>query len=327
MYLLCRGEVFSRDLLMRLQAQRGACAIINHYGPTETTVGSLLSRVEEPGTVTVGRPVANTDIFILDEYLQLLPFGAPGELYIGGNGVARGYLRQPMQTAERFIAHPFSPCPGARLYRTEDRMCFLCDGLVEFLRYIDLQVKIRSFRVEAGEMEIVLRQHPAVGDAVVVARSDDAGLAHLVAYVVPRLSRGPDCTSSSMQCPCFILMPTRPTISLDVPYLVKETVKEVNQKGTREMTTTRKQYDPAFTFNVVMESFQRETTLEEVSRKCEVSSCMLSRWRQAFQQRGAEIFPDQRDPKSRSKAQGDEPGASPDDRKKRIGELTVQNEI
>jgi thioester reductase-like protein/non-ribosomal peptide synthase protein (TIGR01720 family) len=173
------------------------CQIFNHYGPTEATVGTLTypitsikggkggskSAAKFASTVPIGRPLANTQIYLLDAYLQPVPIGVPGELYIGGAGVARGYLNQPELTAEKFINNPF--IPGEPLYKTGDLARYLPDGNIEFLGRIDHQVKIHGFRIELGEIEAALRQHLAVSETVVVVREDELGRKHLVAYIVP----------------------------------------------------------------------------------------------------------------------------------------------
>ncbi len=161
---------------------------INTYGPTETSiiVSSYEPKASEPipDNLPIGRPVANTRLYILDEQLKPVPVGAPGELHIGGPGVARGYLRRPELTAQKFIPDPFSKNPADRLYKTGDLVRWLPDGNIEFLGRTDFQVKIRGFRVEPGEIENILDKHPGVAGAVVTARELD-GEKRLAAYIVP----------------------------------------------------------------------------------------------------------------------------------------------
>jgi thioesterase domain-containing protein/acyl carrier protein len=181
--ILCGGEALPRDLARQL-LERSA-SLWNLYGPTETTIWSTVYKVG-PGerSVPIGRPIANTQVYLLDSYLQPVPIGVPGELYIGGVGLARGYLHRPELTAEKFILDPFSNEPGTRLYKTGDLARSLPDGNIEFLGRIDYQVKIRGFRIELGEIETVLSQHPAVRETVVLAYESRPGEKRLVAYVV-----------------------------------------------------------------------------------------------------------------------------------------------
>ncbi|HEX8131372.1 MAG TPA: amino acid adenylation domain-containing protein, partial [Pyrinomonadaceae bacterium] len=163
--------------------------LINSYGLTEATIDSTFYEAR-PGalhpdaSMPVGRAFANTQVYLLDSHLQLVPFGVPGELYVGGAGLSRGYLNRPALTAERFIPHPYSDEPGARLYRSGDLARYLPDGTIELIGRIDAQVKIRGFRVETGEIETALAGHPHVSDVAVVAREDVAGEKRLVAYCV-----------------------------------------------------------------------------------------------------------------------------------------------
>jgi amino acid adenylation domain-containing protein len=183
--ILCGGEILPRELASELLAR--SSSLWNLYGPTETTIWSTLCKVHLPDVpVPIGRPIANTEIFLLDQYLNPVPICVPGELYIGGDGLARGYRNQPKLTAERFVPNPFSEEPGARLYRTGDLARYRADGNIEFLGRIDEQVKIRGYRIELGEIESVLGRHPAVREVAVLAREDGTGEKRLVAYVVRR---------------------------------------------------------------------------------------------------------------------------------------------
>ena len=188
--LVLGGEASSWDLVQRLHELRPDCYIMNHYGPTETTVGATTYPVVEQQkssvTVPLGRPLANVEVYVFDKNRELVPFGKHGELYIGGTGVARGYLGRAELTAERFVPHPHSSEAGARLYRTGDVVRYLADGNLEYLGRADQQVKIRGYRIELGEIEAVLNEHAGVSQAVVLARAAANGEQRLVAYVVPR---------------------------------------------------------------------------------------------------------------------------------------------
>ncbi|NEQ20441.1 MAG: amino acid adenylation domain-containing protein, partial [Microcoleus sp. SIO2G3] len=219
--LILGGETASWELIERVRQLAPECQIFNHYGPTETTIGVLTYPVTslQGKTVPLGRPIANTQVYVLDEQLQPVPIGVSGELYIGGAGLARrGYLNQPELTAERFIPNPFNnsknpksdpPLPplkkggiqnpkSERLYKTGDKVRYLPDGNIEFLGRIDRQVKIRGFRIELGEIESVLSQHPSVREVVVSARDDESGQRYLVAYVVP--SQDSACAVDELRC-------------------------------------------------------------------------------------------------------------------------------
>jgi amino acid adenylation domain-containing protein len=182
--LLCGGEAFTRDLLERIRAAGASCRVVNHYGPTETTIGTCALEVEgelDPAaaTVPVGRPFANARVYVVGPDGRLVPPGVPGELWIGGAGVAAGYVNRPDETSERFVHDPFAE---GRAYRTGDRARYLRDGSIEFLGRVDAQLKIRGYRVEPGEVEAALQRHPAVRQAAVVPH-EDGGEARLVAYV------------------------------------------------------------------------------------------------------------------------------------------------
>ncbi len=181
--VLCGGEALPRDLAERLLP---TCAELwNLYGPTETTIWSAAWRVSPGQPIVLGRPIANTEFYVLDRQLNPVPAGVPGELFIGGDGLARGYLNRPELTASRFITDPFRPGSGGCLYRTGDSVRYRTDGCLEFLGRLDDQVKVRGHRIELGEVEAVLAQHSQVRDKVVVARQDSSGENRLVAYVVP----------------------------------------------------------------------------------------------------------------------------------------------
>jgi amino acid adenylation domain-containing protein len=186
--MFCGGEALPGDLAAEL-LRRGA-ELWNLYGPTETTIWSTVHRVQPadaaPGVVTIGRPIANTQCHVLDAALEPRPIGVPGELHLGGEGVARGYWRRPELTAERFVPDPFAATPGARLYRTGDLARWRADGTLEYLGRLDHQVKVRGYRIELGEIEAALALHPAVRAAAAIVREDTPGDPLLAAYVVPR---------------------------------------------------------------------------------------------------------------------------------------------
>ncbi|KJH70631.1 non-ribosomal peptide synthetase [Aliterella atlantica] len=186
--LLVGVEPILQSLLISIQKQIPRLQIINGYGPTEATICTTLYSVHPDSTdakTPIGRPVQNTAIYLLDRNLQPVPVGVPGEIYIAGVGLARGYLHRPELTAERFIPNPFSHQMGEYLYKTGDRAKYLPDGNLEILGRLDSQIKFRGFRVELGEIESVLRQNPLVQDAVVLLREDIPGDRRLVAYLVP----------------------------------------------------------------------------------------------------------------------------------------------
>lgn len=180
------GEPLKDDLVRQLYGVPTVKDVYDLYGPSETTTYSTYTRRVAGARPTIGRPLANTVVYVVDTHLQLLPQGVPGELFIGGAGVARGYLGRVELSAERFLADPFASELGARMYRTGDLVRWLPDGTLEYLGRIDHQVKIRGFRVELGEIESVLCTHPAVREGAVMAREDMPGDVRVVAYVVPK---------------------------------------------------------------------------------------------------------------------------------------------
>ncbi len=178
------GEPLRSELVRRIFESTPARKVHDLYGPTECTTYSTWMCRTADGPQSIGRPIANTQVYILDAHRNLVPIGVVGEIYIGGDGVARGYLNQPELTAEKFIYHSFSAEPAKRLYKTGDLARYLADGNIEFLGRIDTQVKIRGYRIELGEIEAVLGQHRAVQTSVVAVREDEPDDKRLVGYVV-----------------------------------------------------------------------------------------------------------------------------------------------
>jgi len=189
-WLIIGGESPRLEWIEKLQSVAMSCAVHNHYGPTETTVGVLTHRVEKNGArkrllrLPVGRPLANIQAYILDRHLKPAPVGVPGDLYIGGASLARGYLNRADATAENFIPDLFSNQPGRRFYRTGDVARYLPDGNIDFIGRRDHQIKIRGFRIELGEIEAALGQYPGMRQVLASAAEDKTGHKHLVAYVV-----------------------------------------------------------------------------------------------------------------------------------------------
>jgi aspartate racemase len=195
--LLAGGEVLSVSHVKQMLGTLGeGRRLINGYGPTENTTFTCCHVMDRESSVensvSIGCPITRTQVYVLDDQLQLVPLGVVGELYAGGDGLARGYFNRPDLTAERFIPHPFAGCacpgpctcpqPGARLYRTGDQVRYRADGTLEYLGRIDQQVKLRGFRIEPGEIEATLRRHPTIQECVVLVREDMPGEKQLVAY-------------------------------------------------------------------------------------------------------------------------------------------------
>jgi amino acid adenylation domain-containing protein len=178
------GEPLPSALVDQLYAVGSIERVFDLYGPSEDTTYSTSALRRVQGPVTIGRPIANTQTYVLGPWMEPVPIGVPGELYLGGLGLARGYHRRPGLSAEKFVPDPFGSEPGGRLYRTGDLVRYRQDGVIEFLGRLDHQVKLRGFRIELGEIEAVLSRHPAVRETIVLAREDQPGEKRLVAYIV-----------------------------------------------------------------------------------------------------------------------------------------------
>ena len=188
------GEAVNRELVRKTRQRLPHVKIYNVYGPSEATANASYTLLESPEEITIGRPIGNTRLYILDRFFQPVPVGVPGQLFIAGVSLSRGYLHRPELTAETFIPDPYAKEPGARMYATGDLVRFKADGNIEFLGRIDHQVKIRGFRVELGEIEAALTRHKAVKECVVMARKDTPGITRLVAYIVPEGEARPTVT-------------------------------------------------------------------------------------------------------------------------------------
>lgn len=181
------GEALQRDLVDHIYADTGIQHVYNLYGPTEdTTYSTVGHQRRDATTVDIGRPISNTTVYLLDPNMEPVPIGLPGELYLSGEGLARGYLNQPELTASAFVPNPYSQSPGTRMYRTGDLARYGANGRLYFLGRKDHQIKLRGFRIELGEVETVLTSHPEVWEAVVMLRADNFGDHYLAAYVVMR---------------------------------------------------------------------------------------------------------------------------------------------
>ncbi|MGZ9130812.1 MAG: amino acid adenylation domain-containing protein, partial [Candidatus Binatia bacterium] len=193
--LLAGGDVLSVPHVKKVLGELKDCRLINGYGPTENTTFTccfpMTSATAINGTVPIGKPISNTYVYVLDRHMNPAPLGVPGELYIGGDGLARNYLKRPLLTNEIFVRDPFSSGPDARLYKSGDLVRYRPDGNIEFLGRSDNQVKVRGFRVEPGEIEAALAAHPSVREATVIARKDEIDK-YLVAYLTAREGRDLD---------------------------------------------------------------------------------------------------------------------------------------
>ena len=213
--IIAGGEACSAEAVARWSRGR---RLFNAYAPTEATVYATATQVGD-GIPFLGRPIANMQVYVLDQHLQPVPIGISGEIHVGGVGLARGYLNHASLTAERFIPDPFSRVPGARLYKTGDLARFLANGEMEFAGRVDQQVKVRGFRIELGEIETVLSRHQGVREAVVVAREDASGGKRLIAYVVAREEPPP--TTSELR---DYLKQTLPEYMVPASFIILETL-------------------------------------------------------------------------------------------------------
>ena len=188
--LVFGGEALHKEVAEQIQNTGTSCKIVNHYGPTETTIGKLLHVVEAGrkygNTIPIGKPFSNTQVYVLSKEMEICPTGVPGQLYIAGDGVSRGYVHNETLTNQKFIPNPFTKEEGSKMYVTGDLVKYLEDGNIEFIGRADDQVKIRGYRVELGEIESILQQSQAVKQAVVLAREDNQGNKRLIGYIVPQ---------------------------------------------------------------------------------------------------------------------------------------------
>jgi len=202
----------------------------NAYGPTETTVCATISDVLSPGNVVIGKPIANTQVYVLDDNMSPTAVGVAGELFIGGVGLARGYWNRPTFTADRFVPDPFSIKEGQRLYRTGDRVRWTSSGNLEFLGRIDEQLKIRGCRIEPGEVQALLEEHSAVQAAVVVGYENAKLDVRLVAYVVPHpmsAGIGAACSTPSSEGMCNFSRTAKGQVAtVDTPTLLRAYLRE-----------------------------------------------------------------------------------------------------
>ncbi|NVJ28035.1 amino acid adenylation domain-containing protein, partial [Myxococcus sp. AM011] len=247
--VVCSGEALPLELARRCLQRLPGAGLHNLYGPTEAAVDVSFHpcvRDEPYHSVPIGRPVANTQLRLLDAHLRPVPIGVPGELFIGGVQVGRGYLGRPELTAERFVPDDFSDTPGARLYRTGDLARWRSDGTVEYLGRVDFQVKLRGFRIELGEIEAALRTLPDVADTVVVVREDGAAGARLVAYLVPAASVALDTqalrASLTQRLPGFMV----PSAFVTLPALPLSPSGKVDRKALPAPEASHQQLEQAF---------------------------------------------------------------------------------
>jgi hypothetical protein len=267
--ILCGGESLPRNLADEL-LERGA-SVWNLYGPTETTIWSTRHRVtKEKGAVPIGRPIGNTQLYLLDSDLQLVPIGLAGELCVGGDGLAWGYYHRPGLTAEKFVPNPFCNDSGGRLYKTGDLVRYRRDGTVEFLGRIDHQVKIRGYRIELGEIEAILAQYPGLQKSIVVARNELPDEKRLVAYSVPETSSAPNQSELRRfleeKLPAYMI----PTAFIFLESFPLTPNGKIDQRALPAPTLERPQIDTAYLEprsrleRLLVEMWQQTLTLEKV---------------------------------------------------------------
>lgn len=265
------GEACPLELARTHHEALASVPLFNEYGPTEATIWSTVHRVQkdEHGAVPIGRAVPGARVYLLDARLRLVPRGAPGELYIGGRGVARGYLSRPKLTSERFGVDPFDPRPGARMYRTGDVARWRQDGTLEFLGRADAQVKVRGFRIEPGEVEAALLANPEVREAVVIARAEGDGPKRLVAYVVAANPRDEEALSPEVlkaglasRLPPYMV----PSLFMALPALPRTRHGKVNTRGLPEPETRAR----------------KGVGAAEVAPRTEVEGTLAALWREVL---------------------------------------------
>lgn len=244
--IVSAGEACTAEIVKRWQPGR---LFLNAYGPTEGTVCATINEHITPEQASsIGKAIANTQIYILDEHLQPVPIGVPGELCFGGISLARGYLNRQELTAEKFIPNPFSDEPGTRVYRTGDLACYLPDGNIEFLGRIDYQVKIRGYRIELGEIEEVLNTHPDARETVVLAKDDKTGKKQLVAYVVPEQKEREDALEPQLRS---FLQDKLPNYMVPSAFVLLETFPltpngKVDRRALPEPDRSRRELEKTF---------------------------------------------------------------------------------
>ncbi len=234
--ILCGGEALPLELAQQLLPK--VQALYNMYGPTETTIWSMLAKIEsQPTTISIGHPIANTRVYVLDRHFQPVPLGVTGELCIGGTGLARGYWKRPELTAERFVQVRLAD-QEQRLYRTGDLARYRSDGSLELIGRLDQQIKLRGHRIELGEIEAILDRHPAVAQAIVIVRGDEGGAQRLVAYLLPQAAEQID--SGQLR---QLLHTTLPAYMIPSEFVILETLPltpngKVDRRALAELATS-----------------------------------------------------------------------------------------